>query len=1085
MAAVAHLNITADTTGGTSPPASGSFTPTAGRLVFAFVAASDSQATGALTGSANGLTFTQVCTALGGSGPNDTLYFYVADQLTPGSPSSMTVSTDQTGDSATGIGYMVGEVSGMSRVGAGAGGAILQFKTADTTSGTPAITLNSNALTGNPTLFGSLNLTTPVTPPTGWTERADSSYATPTTGFAYHSRDSGFTGTTITSGSGLGASCLIAVEFDSSSAVTTYNDPSNPTAVTVALTAGGSVVGATPVVRSVAVSVTSTATTSLVCTMPSGLVAGDLLLAFYLQRTNTTAAGTPSGWTALASHASGSGRSADSWGKVALGGDTLTVTKPDNSTAAVIMFAITTGTYDQVTWTEGFTTLMAQASTTTPLLPDATSTQNNSLAISVAGQRIAALTGTGLTAPGTWTQQGTGFAENDTDGMGVGGASKTITTAGGTGSYTWTAPNANSGPCVTVIVRPSAGTTPPVTAEVYTWDHTLLSGAGDYVLTSGARDWQTASSDYLPASAFDEVRYWSAVDGQYFPGGVADTDPPTQPGAITTRGITSSQIVFDWVPSTDTVGVVGYRIRLNGGSWTTTTDPTYTALGLTPSTAYTPEVQAFDFAGNYSTTQTGTPVSTTAVADTTPPTQPGQPTATPTGSSVALTWTASTDAVGVTAYDVYRSATSGFTPSAGTLKLTVATNSGTETGVPVGTWYYKVAARDAAGNTSLASTQRSVVVTAVAGVAMLMGFSDSHTDFGGSTIADGWRTYQLSAVKARANQTGASTPLFHAYSPSAQVTGSYASVKADTLQFLEDFYYGNAAMTLGSGAGSSTPSIRAAQLMYYSSGNENFEAGKFLDMTIAAAVNVQRGIYDAVMTESSPGVRKFPNAFSACNPTQNQEQSGNVAAYLHPMAQYLHCIFWSMYPPGRSSTVTDPTYNWPTIVRADVDGTTAGINWHNLQAGHLGRCFRRTWQAQDQARTDTGNPTLRIAIGCGETGIPSDPGDPVTRPYYITYGMAGAMFILADEYDLDMPFACYWDNQKSLGGGGGLDPAAPHNILTDEGSGSDHGSAGNPNPTSTQAWQNWASFDTRRGGTKPAQWSGTPKAAWKHTGNQV
>src|SRR5262249_48593004 len=54
-------------------------------------------------------------------------------------------------------------------------------------------------------------------------------------------------------------------------------------------------------------------------------------------------------------------------------------------------------------------------------------------------------------------------------------------------------------------------------------------------------------------------------------------------------------------------------------------------------------------------------------ADTQPPTAPSNLTATGGTGTVTLGWTASTDNVGVTGYRVYRSTTSGFTPSPSTL----------------------------------------------------------------------------------------------------------------------------------------------------------------------------------------------------------------------------------------------------------------------------------------------------------------------------------------------------------------------------------------------------------------------------------
>ncbi|WP_239115084.1 glycosyl hydrolase family 18 protein [Planotetraspora kaengkrachanensis] len=83
--------------------------------------------------------------------------------------------------------------------------------------------------------------------------------------------------------------------------------------------------------------------------------------------------------------------------------------------------------------------------------------------------------------------------------------------------------------------------------------------------------------------------------------------------------------------------------------------------------------------------------------DTTAPSVPGNLRVTgTTTSSVSLAWNASTDNVGVTAYDVYRG---------GTLVTTVTGTTYTNTGLSAGTAYsYTVRAKDAAGNTSAAST---------------------------------------------------------------------------------------------------------------------------------------------------------------------------------------------------------------------------------------------------------------------------------------------------------------------------------------------------------------------------------------------
>jgi chitodextrinase len=97
--------------------------------------------------------------------------------------------------------------------------------------------------------------------------------------------------------------------------------------------------------------------------------------------------------------------------------------------------------------------------------------------------------------------------------------------------------------------------------------------------------------------------------------------------------------------------------------------------------------------------------------DTQAPTTPGTPsTSGVTSSSVNLSWSASTDNVGVTGYDIYRApgASGGTFASVGTSTGTTFTNSGLTANT---TYRYQVRARDAAGNTSGFSAPVTVTTT--------------------------------------------------------------------------------------------------------------------------------------------------------------------------------------------------------------------------------------------------------------------------------------------------------------------------------------------------------------------------------------
>ena len=92
------------------------------------------------------------------------------------------------------------------------------------------------------------------------------------------------------------------------------------------------------------------------------------------------------------------------------------------------------------------------------------------------------------------------------------------------------------------------------------------------------------------------------------------------------------------------------------------------------------------------------PIGTGALMDTQPPTAPTNLAATASGNQVNLSWTASTDNVGVTGYLVYRE-----NPGSTTF-VQVGTATGTtftDASLPaLGTYTYEVQATDAAGNIS-------------------------------------------------------------------------------------------------------------------------------------------------------------------------------------------------------------------------------------------------------------------------------------------------------------------------------------------------------------------------------------------------
>lgn len=99
-------------------------------------------------------------------------------------------------------------------------------------------------------------------------------------------------------------------------------------------------------------------------------------------------------------------------------------------------------------------------------------------------------------------------------------------------------------------------------------------------------------------------------------------------------------------------------------------------------------------------------ITVTAIGDTSAPTRPAALSVTAvTGNTISLAWTASTDNVSVTAYELYQNNT--------LINSNVLTNNFTVTGLSCGTLYtFFVKAKDAAGNRSLASNTVSATTTA-------------------------------------------------------------------------------------------------------------------------------------------------------------------------------------------------------------------------------------------------------------------------------------------------------------------------------------------------------------------------------------
>ncbi|WP_405930228.1 discoidin domain-containing protein [Streptomyces sp. NBC_00827] len=189
-----------------------------------------------------------------------------------------------------------------------------------------------------------------------------------------------------------------------------------------------------------------------------------------------------------------------------------------------------------------------------------------------------------------------------------------------------------------------------------------------------------------PAGQLSELEVYGPTAG--------DTEAPTAPTALAYTEPATGQIKLTWQAATDNVGVTGYDIYANGELRTSVDGAATTYTDTQPASATVAYyVRAKDAAGNQSA-NSNTVTRTGDSGDTQAPTAPANLAFTEaTSGQVKLIWTASTDNVGVTGYDIYAN---------GTLRQSVAGNvtTYTDTQPASATVTYYVRAKDAAGNQS-------------------------------------------------------------------------------------------------------------------------------------------------------------------------------------------------------------------------------------------------------------------------------------------------------------------------------------------------------------------------------------------------
>jgi chitodextrinase len=224
------------------------------------------------------------------------------------------------------------------------------------------------------------------------------------------------------------------------------------------------------------------------------------------------------------------------------------------------------------------------------------------------------------------------------------------------------------------------------TASLTSYTVTGLTEGTDYVLTIKAVD---ESDNVSTASAPLNVKTI-----------IIDTTAPSAPTGLASSEVTTTGLKLSWTASTDDVGVTGYQVFKDGELIGTSLTTSFDVSGLTDGTSYSFTVKALDEADNVSVASDALAVITVALDKEAPTAPTGLTTSALTATGVTVSWTASTDNVAVTEYEVFRNGTSVGKTASTSLAVT-----GLTSGVASA---FTVQAADAAGNKSATSAPVSV-----------------------------------------------------------------------------------------------------------------------------------------------------------------------------------------------------------------------------------------------------------------------------------------------------------------------------------------------------------------------------------------
>ena len=174
-----------------------------------------------------------------------------------------------------------------------------------------------------------------------------------------------------------------------------------------------------------------------------------------------------------------------------------------------------------------------------------------------------------------------------------------------------------------------------------------------------------------------------------------DAQAPSAPASLAVSSATGNSVSLTWASSTDNVGVTGYNLYRDSALIGNTTATSFTFTSLECGQTFALGVAAYDASGNRSprASVTGSTTPCATPSDTQAPTPPaGLAVTAASATSISVSWTRSSDNVGVAGYGVYRNGSSIDSSSATSYTFSnLACGSG---------FTFAIDAYDAAGNRS-------------------------------------------------------------------------------------------------------------------------------------------------------------------------------------------------------------------------------------------------------------------------------------------------------------------------------------------------------------------------------------------------